>query len=362
VASESKRLLGSPKAKALFGVIIVVVAAIVVVSLTTFQPRDEDASGAIGAAEKYRAEQISDEDVKLDETELQQLLQDDEILALLENEELMNAIAQADEALFEAIAAFGPEMALALKEEAAQTFEAIHNSSRKTLEPFLAADEATLRAFQKAGPVTAMVRNSDEEMFQAIYAAPNIAFEALKYGHPTVYQELKAHPNAAEALKAESMTAFKSVREAKQTNFDAMMSASPNTLIAIREASATTFKAMTDTKYETFKVLIEARSIMEAMNKTAPEMESFKAVQDANPASIEALKTLKRATFDAMKNAEPATFIPAQQEPPSVVDALRSANKDVFKAFSAMDWTTVEALRGQTNAIHASRSVKLENL
>jgi len=117
MANETKSKSGSGKAKIWIGIIIVVVAAVVIVSsLTKFPPEGDDVQGAIGAADKYRAEQITDADVTLNETEIQKLLQDDKILALLEDKELMNAIAKADNETFQAILIFGPELAYAMME------------------------------------------------------------------------------------------------------------------------------------------------------------------------------------------------------------------------------------------------------
>ena len=48
-------------------------------------PSSADSTGAIGAAKKYQAEQMTDADVKLDNPELQALLQDDKVLAILED-------------------------------------------------------------------------------------------------------------------------------------------------------------------------------------------------------------------------------------------------------------------------------------
>ena len=45
---------------------IVVIGVVAVVYFSQWPPSSEDATGAIGAAERYRAEQITDEDVILD--------------------------------------------------------------------------------------------------------------------------------------------------------------------------------------------------------------------------------------------------------------------------------------------------------
>ena len=84
----------------------VIVFALVISNYIGYPPSEDDATGAIGAAKKYQAEQITDADVNLDNPELQALLQDDKVLEILENEEFQRALRNehfravlADEAL-----------------------------------------------------------------------------------------------------------------------------------------------------------------------------------------------------------------------------------------------------------------------
>jgi hypothetical protein len=76
-----------------FGGILIAVVAIVIIAVTSYPPSEDDVSGTIGAAKKYRAEQIKEADVLLDNPEMQELLQNDEILALLQDEEFRKMIA-----------------------------------------------------------------------------------------------------------------------------------------------------------------------------------------------------------------------------------------------------------------------------
>lgn len=77
----------------IFGGVLIAAVAIVIIAMTSYPPSEDDVSGTIGAAKKYRAEQISEADVLLDNPEMQELLQNDEILALLQDEEFRRMIA-----------------------------------------------------------------------------------------------------------------------------------------------------------------------------------------------------------------------------------------------------------------------------
>ena len=72
--------------------LLVIALAIVSSNYIGYPPSGDDATGAIGAAKKYQVEQMSDGDVNLDNPELQALLQDDEVLAVLENAEFQRAL------------------------------------------------------------------------------------------------------------------------------------------------------------------------------------------------------------------------------------------------------------------------------
>ena len=79
---------------------IVAVAVIGVVAITFYSTRgpvaDEDAAGAIGAAERYRAEQISDEDVILDIPGQEELAA--AVFDVLTDEQKAELIGRIDEA------------------------------------------------------------------------------------------------------------------------------------------------------------------------------------------------------------------------------------------------------------------------
>lgn len=84
----------------LFGGMVIVIVLVLFFAFTNDQPADEEASGAIGAAEKYRTEQITEEDVELYNAEFQILLQNDDVLRLLQDEEFRRVVASDDFARF----------------------------------------------------------------------------------------------------------------------------------------------------------------------------------------------------------------------------------------------------------------------
>ena len=57
---------------------IAVIGVAAVLYFSQWPPSGEDATGAIGAAERHRAEQIAAEDVKIEQADLQAFLQTDE--------------------------------------------------------------------------------------------------------------------------------------------------------------------------------------------------------------------------------------------------------------------------------------------
>ena len=91
MAEESKSLLATGKAKIFFGVTLLV-GIVVGYFAAGYIPPQEDLAGTIGGvkkAEKYRAEQISEKDVMLTDTEIQKLLQDDKVQTLLKNQNFL---------------------------------------------------------------------------------------------------------------------------------------------------------------------------------------------------------------------------------------------------------------------------------
>ena len=74
------------------GGILLVAAVIAFVSLDGYPPSDDESAGAIGAAKRYRAEQISDADVILQDAEIQALLQNDEFHKLIADESFQKAV------------------------------------------------------------------------------------------------------------------------------------------------------------------------------------------------------------------------------------------------------------------------------
>lgn len=77
----------------IIGAVAIAACLVLVAFLTGYPPNSADTVGTIGAegneiegveaADRYRADQIDDDDVELDDAEIQELLQDDEIVALV---------------------------------------------------------------------------------------------------------------------------------------------------------------------------------------------------------------------------------------------------------------------------------------
>jgi hypothetical protein len=95
MSNESKNR-SSGGLMALIGILVVAVVAICYFAFVGSPPSESDMQGAIGAADKYRAEQMSDEDVSLDNPELQALLQDDEVIKLLQDDNFQKMLADDD--------------------------------------------------------------------------------------------------------------------------------------------------------------------------------------------------------------------------------------------------------------------------
>lgn len=86
----------------LAGAAAIAVVLVFVLATTKFPPAEADAAGTIGAADtsiagvepaqRYRAEQIGDDAVTIDDPEIHELLQDDEVLAVIQNPEFQRAI------------------------------------------------------------------------------------------------------------------------------------------------------------------------------------------------------------------------------------------------------------------------------
>lgn len=87
---RSKPLGGKPGI--FIGGILLVAAVIAFVSLDGYPPADGDSVGAIGAAKRYRSEQITESDVQLQDEELVALLQSDEMQRLIKDESFQKAV------------------------------------------------------------------------------------------------------------------------------------------------------------------------------------------------------------------------------------------------------------------------------
>ncbi|MFQ5771564.1 MAG: hypothetical protein ACE5HX_13580, partial [bacterium] len=112
MAEETKGLLATAKAKVLFGATFLVGILAGYFLAGVFPPPEEDLTGTIGGvkkAEKYRAEQITDADVILQNPEIQKLLQNDKVLNLLENSPAaFEAISKLEPAALEQISKLEP--------------------------------------------------------------------------------------------------------------------------------------------------------------------------------------------------------------------------------------------------------------
>jgi hypothetical protein len=74
-------------------------------AITGLPPAEEGEEGAVGAANRYRAEQISDSDVVLEDAEVIALLQDDVFLELIQDEDFQTLMAH--QGVASALAAYG---------------------------------------------------------------------------------------------------------------------------------------------------------------------------------------------------------------------------------------------------------------
>jgi len=78
------------------GVAILAVCALAYVAYDGFPPSDDQAVGAIGTSDRYRTEQISDQDVQLDNPEIQQLIQNDEFQKLVTDKSFQEMAGRTD--------------------------------------------------------------------------------------------------------------------------------------------------------------------------------------------------------------------------------------------------------------------------
>ena len=296
MTNETKAHSGKGKGKIWFGVIIVVIAAVVIVSITSFPPEDENIQGAIGAADKYRAEQISDADVTLNETEIQKLLQDDQILALLENKELMNAISKADNEIFQAITIFGPDLALAMKEEAAGVLEMMSNATpaefeamRNSIPAFI--DGVNYSPIDDGKRLMGIIREAKTSTFKALVDAPDVMFKALRTGsrENALNACQDASPAVIDAITAVKNETYKAFSEVSEKAFKAMSDAHPADLQTLKNMATPTFKAFVDAKAETMLALRGIKfDLLEARRDAIPAQ--LAALQKANPVLMVSLQ------------------------------------------------------------------------
>ena len=79
---------------------LVGIAVIALVAVTYFgvlqRPKDDEVAGAIGAAQRYNADQMTDGDVVLSDQEIQTFMQSEVFHRLLEDPEFANLIADPE--------------------------------------------------------------------------------------------------------------------------------------------------------------------------------------------------------------------------------------------------------------------------
>jgi len=83
----------SNKRKALVAVGIFAVLLVAFFIIKNLPPSDKDVGGTIGGvekADKYRSEQISEEDIVLEDAEIQAILQSDEFQKLIRDEQFQD--------------------------------------------------------------------------------------------------------------------------------------------------------------------------------------------------------------------------------------------------------------------------------
>ena len=149
----------SKKSGVLVGIAaIAVIGVAAVLYFSQWPPSGEDATGAIGAAERYRSEQISSEDVKIEQVDLQAFLQTDEFDHLINDPEARKVLTS-------------DAMREAMGNEALR--RALDNEGvRRALD-----NEAVRQAFDNE----AMVRAFDNEAFMAAMSQASVR-EAISNG------------------------------------------------------------------------------------------------------------------------------------------------------------------------------------
>ncbi len=94
--NHSKSPFGSVTAKVMMGGGIVVIVALLLVSFKVINFPPSDTEGAIGIANKYRAEQISDADVITKDPQIQALLQNDQFIKLTQDKRFQKMVQSKD--------------------------------------------------------------------------------------------------------------------------------------------------------------------------------------------------------------------------------------------------------------------------
>jgi len=92
MAVDTGKPAGNTLKRVLLTGIGIITLGIVIWSISGYPPKDTDVQGTIGTAEKYRATQITDSDVKLDNSAIHSLLQNDAVVALLKNDHFRKAV------------------------------------------------------------------------------------------------------------------------------------------------------------------------------------------------------------------------------------------------------------------------------
>ena len=116
----------------LIGGAVVVVALIVYFAAISPWPAERQATGTIGGvekAEKYQADQLSEENVKLSDSELQDLLQNDEFTRLISDKNAMDFLRSLDAKQLDALKALDAQRTLfEVKAQYIEAFSAYHEA------------------------------------------------------------------------------------------------------------------------------------------------------------------------------------------------------------------------------------------
>ncbi len=225
MSSNSTSSRGNKTGKFIWGGIIVVLAVVVVFAITGLPPSEDDTRGAIGTAEKYQAEQISDEDILLKDPEFQAILQSDIFQELIQREDFQELLASQD---FGAVAgdddfgtllnSMGPPFANVITDPVFAT--ALEHAGPASYE--VIGDDAMIGVMQNIGPASA------EKIFtsQVFADAFNNNGEAIRdFVTSQDYKDLISHNSPGLGVVVSSVI-FADLYESQGSNMSNVLAAS----------------------------------------------------------------------------------------------------------------------------------------